>query len=140
MLTGLIHGVKPNVKNVWSCWTNHLTKDQEKTGIRDAVLVSKHGSVLSHTPQFKLSVQDMQSLNDLFRKGDINKISLQGRTYMINTINDKHMIAFSEKSYLVVCPSKTMYVVVRTECLRERLAETVTWIEHLCAKLSSCNY
>lgn len=140
MLTALVQGVKPNVKNVWSFWINHLTKDREQTGIRDAALVTKHGSVSSHTPQFKLSVQDIQSLNDLFRKGDVNRISLQGRTYMINAIDEKHMIAFNDKNCLIVCPSKTMYIVVRTECLQERLVETVTWIEHMCAKLSSCNY
>lgn len=146
MLTALVHDVRPNVKNVWSCWINHLTKDREKTGIRDAALVTKQGSVSSHTPQFKLSVQDIQSLNDIFRKKDVNGIRFQGRTYVINTINDKHMIAFNEKEYLVektyliVCPSKTMYIIVRTDCLRERLAETVTWIEHMCAKLSSSNY
>src|SRR6218665_3041774 len=60
MLTALVHDVRPNVKNVWSCWINHLTKDREKTGIRDAALVTKQGSVSSHTPQFKLSVQDIQ--------------------------------------------------------------------------------
>lgn len=81
-----------------------------------------------------------QSLDSLFRKKNTDKVKLQGRTYVVNSLSDKHLIAFSGKKFLIVCPSKTMYIVVQTDCLQERLTETVAWIEHLCAKLSSRDY
>lgn len=140
MLTAMVHGTMPTARNAWLPWLNYITKDGERTGIRDAALVTKRGSVSSHTPHFKLSAKEIESLDNLFHNKQVNKVKLLGRTYIINSLDDKHLTAFSGKRFLIVCPSQTMYVVVQSDRLRERLTETVTWIEHLCAKLSSRNY
>lgn len=81
-----------------------------------------------------------QSLNDIFCKKDPEKVRLDDRTYVIRQHDGKHLVAFNGSKYLIVCPSKTMYIIVETEGRKDKVEELVVFVKGLCSKLSAKNY
>lgn len=79
-------------------------------------------------------------MNHVFGIMNPEKVRLDDRTYVIRKVDAKHLLAFNGAKYLIVCPSKTMYIIVETEGRREKLEELVALITGLCGKLSAKNY
>lgn len=81
-----------------------------------------------------------QALNHIFKKGDEEKISIDERTYLIRQMDDKHLLAFNGAKYFIICPSKTMFILVESEGKREKLDYAIAFVKGLCKKLSAKNY
>lgn len=140
MFTLLVNNAIPGANNAWTYWIEHIMKKKETFGVRRAAMVSKKGFMSANTSHFVLSGPEIQSLNDIFCKKDPEKVRLDDRTYVIRQHDGKHLVAFNGAKYLIVCPSKTMYIIVETEGRKDKVDELVVFVRGLCSKLSAKNY
>lgn len=140
MFALLINNAIPGANNAWTYWIEHIMKQKDTLGIRRAAMASKQGFMSASTPRFILSGQEIQALNRLFKKKDEEKISIDDRTYVIRRMDDRHLLAFNGAKFLIICPSKSMYILIESEGRKDKLDEAVAFTKGLCNKLSAKNY
>lgn len=120
--------------NVWKLWVDHILK-QEGMGLRKAALVHHDGSVAYASRGFGLPPKDIKKLEDYLEGTNNNdKITLNGNTYIIKDIDQKHLVAFSGSKYYIIAKSKTMYIIAVCES-RSKCSEAVTLLKKLARRL-----
>ncbi|ELU18525.1 hypothetical protein CAPTEDRAFT_219851 [Capitella teleta] len=134
MLGMLLHPGIQQGPNVWKLWVDYILK-QSGLGIRKAALVHHDGSVCFASKGFALAPSDVQKL-DAYLEGTNNseRITLNGYSYIIKDIDQKHLVAFSGSKYYIIAKSKSMYVIAVCE-LRSQVAAATSLIKKLARRL-----
>ena len=126
---GLLHA-----PNTWKLWVDYITK-QEGLAVRKAALVHHDGTVAYAGRGFGLPAKDIQKLGAYLEGTNNNdKITLNGNTYIIKDIDQKHLVAFSGSKYYIITRSNTMYIIAVCES-RQKFGEVVTLLKKLARRL-----
>ena len=67
------------------------------------------------------------------------KLSVQGKTYIIKQRGDGYLLAFNGSKYLMVCKSKTFYVIAVCDSKNKHERATL-WLRKLTNKLIEKNF
>lgn len=126
--------------NVWKLWVEHILKQKDTLGLRKAALLHHDGNVAYASSGFALDPHDVQKLEGhLEGTRNSERVSLNGKTYIIKDVDQKHMVAFNGAKYYIIAKSKTMYIVSVCES-RSKVNEAVVLIKKLARRLVEKDY
>jgi hypothetical protein len=139
MFAILINNSVPGSHNAWTYWVDYIMKQKDELNVKHAALVNKQGFMAANSPNFSLSCKEVSALNHAFSKKTKDRIRIQDRTYMIRSLDERHLVAFNGLKFVVICPSKTMYIIAQIEG-KEKIEEATMWVRRLSSKLSLRNF
>ena len=67
-------------------------------------------------------------------KTTAEKISVQGKTYILKGVNEDQLVAFNGSKHCIVCKSKTFYVVAVCD-QKSKHQNAALWLQKLTMKL-----
>ncbi|KAI0218971.1 hypothetical protein LSAT2_029388 [Lamellibrachia satsuma] len=132
----------PWAPSAWKHWVDHIIRQGHKFGLKRATLVHANGTTASASSGFVLPSHEIKKFADYFDgvvKDDPERISLQGKTYVIKSTSASQIIAFNGSRYFVISRAKTMYIVVMCDS-RTMYEDGARWLKRLTDSLVAKGY
>jgi hypothetical protein len=137
MLGMLINTSLPWAPNTWKIWVDHIMKQKPTYGFKKAALIHDNGATASATSGFILHPQEVLRVKQIFAlpvEKRPESIIVQGKTYIIKSISDVQIVAFNGAKYIIICKSKSKFIVVLCES-KSKSSDGAVWLKKINSRL-----